>query len=276
MTTTWFITGAGSGFGREWAEAALERGDRVAATARSADRLGELADRYGDAVVPLALDVTDREQVRAVVAEAHDRLGRLDVVVNNAGFGHLGMVEELGEDEIRASLETNLLGTLWVTQAALPLLRAQGSGHLVQVTSEGGVTAFPQFGAYHAAKWAVEGLSQSLRQEVAGFGIRVTCVEPGPYATDFAARGLRRSDELAAYDDLRGSIDRTAWQLGDPRATRAAILAVVDAEEPPARIVFGRALAGIEADYAERLATWRRWEPVSLAAFGEGAGTAAV
>ncbi|HYO36771.1 MAG TPA: SDR family NAD(P)-dependent oxidoreductase [Geodermatophilus sp.] len=270
-TKTWFITGASSGFGWEWTEAALERGDRVAATARSTDRLAALAERHGDRVVPLALDVTDRARVLEVVAEAHDRLGRLDVVVNNAGFGHLGMVEELGESEIRASLETNLLGTLWVTQAVLPVLRAQGSGHLVQVTSEGGVTAFPQFGAYHAAKWAVEGLSQSLRQEVAGFGIHVTCVEPGPYATEFVARGLRRSVTLPTYDPLRDSIDRSSWQVGEVRATRQAVLALVDAAEPPARLVLGRALAGIEADYAERLRTWREWDPVSLAAFGTGA-----
>jgi NAD(P)-dependent dehydrogenase (short-subunit alcohol dehydrogenase family) len=166
-------------------------------------------------------------------------------------------------------LETNLLGTLWVTQAVLPIMRAQGSGHIVQVTSEGGVTAFPQFGAYHAGKWAVEGLSQSLRQEVAGFGIHVTCVEPGPYATGFGTTGLRRSDPLPAYDPVRDAIDRSSWLVGDPAATRSAILAVVDAEQPPPRIVFGRGLEGIEADYAERLRIWREWQPVSLAAFGE-------
>lgn len=264
---SWFITGAASGLGREWTEAALDRGDRVAATARSVDRLDDLTARYGDAVQVLALDVTDREQVAAAVRQGHERLGRLDVVVNNAGFGHFGMVEEISEAEIRSSLETNLLGTLWVTQAVLPILRAQGSGHIVQVTSEGGVTAFPQFGAYHASKWAVEGLSQSLRQEVAGFGVHVTCVEPGPYATGFGT-GLRRSAPRPEYDALRAVIDRESWRLGDPAATRPAILAVVDAERPPARVVLGNALAGIEADYAERLRTWREWQPVSLAAFG--------
>ena len=265
---TWFITGAASGFGREWAEAALDRGDRVAATARSVDRLDELVRRYGDAAVTLELDVSDRAQVAAAVARAHGRFGRLDVVVNNAGFGHLGMVEEISEDEIRASIETNLLGTLWVTQAVLPILRQQRSGHLVQVTSEGGITAFPQFAAYHASKWAVEGLSQSLRLEVADFGVHVTCVEPGPYATEFGSRGLRRSSPNPAYNALRETIDRSSWALGDPSATRTAILAVVDAENPPARIVFGRALEGIENDYAERLRTWHAWEATSLSAFG--------
>ena len=265
----WFMTGASSGFGREWAEAALDRGDHVAATARSLDRLEDLVHRYGDAVLPLQLDVTDRTQVRTAVAEAHTRLGRLDVVVNNAGFGQLGMVEELTEDDIRASLETNFLGTLWVTQAVLPILRSQGKGHIVQVTSEGGITAFAQFGAYHASKWAVEGLTQSLRAEVAAFGIHVTCVEPGPYATGFGGTGLRSSAPLADYDGLRDSIDRSGWLLGDPAATRPAILSVVDAENPPSRILFGRALDGIEADYAERLRTWRTWQPTSLAAFGD-------
>ena len=165
-------------------------------------------------------------------------------------------------------LETNLLGTLWVTQAVLPVLRAQGSGHIVQVTSEGGITAFPQFSSYHANKWAVEGLSQSLRLEVAAFGIHVTCVEPGPYATGFASSGLRRSTPLPEYDTVRGAIDRSSWLLGDPTATRSAILAVVDAANPPSRVVFGRSLEGIEIDYAERLRTWREWQATSLAAFG--------
>ncbi|PRZ44293.1 NADP-dependent 3-hydroxy acid dehydrogenase YdfG [Antricoccus suffuscus] len=270
---TWFITGASNGFGREWTEAALERGDQVAATARSVDRLDDLVVRYGDAVLPLQLDVTNRTQVTHAVGEAHQHFGRLDVVINNAGFGQVGMVEELREHEIRTSLETNFLGMLWVTQAVLPILRAQGSGHIVQVTSEGGIVAFPQFGAYHASKWAVEGLSQSLRLEVADFGIHVTCVEPGPYATGFGSTGLRRSAALPAYNRVRDGIDRSSWLRGDPAATRQAILAVVDAPNPPPRVVFGRALAGIEAEYAERLYTWREWQPTSLAAFGDPPAT---
>ena len=269
MSKTWFITGASSGFGREWAEAALDRGDRVVATARSVDRLTHLGSRYGDHVLVLRLDVTRRQEVMDAVHAAHTHFGRLDVVVNNAGYGHLGMVEELTEREIRDELETNLLGTLWVTQAVLPILREQRSGHIVQVTSEGGVTAFPQFGAYHASKWAVEGLSQALAHEVDAFGIKVTCVEPGPYSTSFGATGLRRSAEDPVYDGVRADIDRTGWALGDPAATRPAILAVVDSDEPPLRVLFGRSFTDLEIEYESRLSTWRAWQPISQAAFGE-------
>ena len=266
---TWFITGASSGFGREWAEAALDRGDRVVATARSVDRLTDLATRYGDNVFILGLDVTDRAAVFDAVNAAHEHFGRLDIVVNNAGYGQLGMVEELSETDIRDELETNLLGTLWVTQAVLPILRAQAAGHILQVTSEGGVTAFPQFGAYHASKWAVEGLSQALAHEIDAFGVKVTCIEPGPYSTSFGATGLRRSIENPAYDSVRAGIDRTGWALGDPAATRAAILEVVDSDEPPLRVLFGHSFADLETEYETRLSTWRAWQPISLAAFGE-------
>ncbi|MBE1876678.1 SDR family NAD(P)-dependent oxidoreductase [Myceligenerans pegani] len=272
MTTTqpkaWFITGASRGFGRLWAEAALDRGDRVAATARDVAALAPLADRFGEAVLPLRLDVTDRAAVSEAVSRAVERFGRLDVVVNNAGYGQFGMVEELTEAEVRAELETNFFGTLWVTQAVLPVLRAQGSGHVVQVTSEGGVRAYPGIGAYHASKWAVEGLSESLAQEVASFGIHVTMLEPGPYATEFAgSRSLRVSDPLPAYDDVRAATAHE-WVLGEPEATKEAILAVADAENPPLRIVVGHTLGEIEEIYAGRLSTWREWAAVGLAAFG--------
>jgi NAD(P)-dependent dehydrogenase (short-subunit alcohol dehydrogenase family) len=268
VSKTWFITGTSKGFGSEWAHAALDRGDHVAATARNVDTLQPLVDQYGDLVLPLQLDVTDRAAAFDRVQRAAAHFGELDVVVNSAGYGHFGMVEEVSEDEIRAELETNLLGALWVTQAALPVLRAQGSGHIIQVTSEGGIRAFPEFGAYHASKWALEGLSESLAQEVASFGIHITCVEPGPYATDFGAGGLQRSSENPAYDQVRDSI-RVSWQPGDPTATRAAILQVVDAERPPLRILFGRSLDAVTAEYHQRLATWTEWQPVSLAAYGE-------
>jgi len=164
MTKIWFITGASKGFGREWADAALERGDKVAATARTLETLDALVDTYGDAVLPLHLDVVDRDADVDAVKRAADHFGKLDVVINNAGYGHFGMIEELTEDEVRAQLETNLFGALWVTQAALPIMRAQGSGHIIQVSSIGGITAFPGIGAYHASKWALEGFSQSLAQ----------------------------------------------------------------------------------------------------------------
>lgn len=269
---TWFITGTSRGFGREWAIAALDRGDRVAATARDTATLDDLVSTYGDAVLPLALDVTDRAACIAAVQSAHERFGRLDVVVNNAGYGQFGMVEELSEAESRDQIETNLFGALWVTQAALPFLREQGSGHIVQVSSIGGISAFPTVGIYHASKWALEGISQALAQEVAGFGIKVTLVEPGGYSTDWGGASARHATPIAAYDGVREAAANRPSRRGtpgDPVATRAAILQVVDADEPPLRIFFGQApLAIATADYEQRLATWNQWQPVSLAAHG--------
>ena len=275
MAKTWFITGTSRGFGREWAIAALERGDRVAATARDVASLDDLAAAHGDALLPLALDVTDRAAAFAAVARAHEHFGRLDVVVNNAGYGQFGMVEELSEEEARAQIETNVFGALWVTQAALPFLRAQGSGHILQVSSIGGISAFPGIGMYHASKWALEGLSQALAQEVAAFGVRVTLIEPGGYATDWGGSSARHTTEHPDYAEVRESVRagrarRTATP-GDPVATRAAVLELVDAEDPPLRVFFGTAPLGIAtADYESRLAEWRAWEPLSIAAHGDG------
>ena len=158
----WFITGSSKGFGRVWVEAALARGDRVAATARDVSALKDLAGKYGDAIAAIKLDVNDKRAVDAAVAEAHRRFGRLDVVINNAGYGQFGAIEEITEAEARAQIETNVFGALWVTQAALPIMRAQGSGHIIQISSIGGVNAFPNLGLYHASKWALEGFSQAL------------------------------------------------------------------------------------------------------------------
>ena len=271
MSRTWFMTGTSTGFGRLWAEAALERGDRVVATARVVSTLDDLLAEYGSAVLTLALDVTDRGAVLAAVEHAVERFGGLDVVVNNAGYGHFGMVEELTEHELRAQMETNFFGAVWVTQAVLPVLRQQRSGRLLQVTSEGGVRAYPGIGAYHASKWALEGLSESLRQEVADLGVDVICVEPGPYATDWLARGSRRSTELEDYAAVRGA-NAGEFEVGDPTATKAAILEIVDAAEPPSRVILGRTFPDIEAIYEDRLATWRAWQPLSLRAFGPRVG----
>ena len=268
MAKNWFITGTTSGFGSEWTRAALERGDRVAAAARRVERLQPLVDEFGDAVLPVELDVTDRATAFAAVRAAATHLGSLDVVVNNAGYGHHAMVEELTEDDVRRSLETNFFGALWATQAALPIMREQGSGRILQVTSEGGVLTFPQFGAYHAAKWALEGLSQTLAAEVASFGVRVTLVEPGPYTTDFGGGGLQGSDPNPAYDGVRAGL-LTDFEPGTPSATRGAILRLVDSDDPPLRLHLGRGIPAIEREYAERLATWRSWQDVSEAAFGE-------
>jgi NAD(P)-dependent dehydrogenase (short-subunit alcohol dehydrogenase family) len=270
---TWFITGTSRGFGREWTIAALDRGDRVAATARDVSTLDDLVAKYGDAILPIALDVTDRAADFAAVAFAHDHFGHLDVVVNNAGYGQFGMVEELSEDDARRQIETNLFGALWVTQAALPFLREQGGGHILQVSSIGGISAFPNVGMYHASKWGLEGFSQALSQEVADFGIAVTIVEPGGFATDWAGPSAGHATANPAYDDIREKAQRWRAQRtaspGDPVASSTAVLAVVDAERPPLRIFLGEApLAIATADYESRLATWREWQPVSAAAQG--------
>ena len=272
----WFITGTSRGFGRVWAEAALERGDQVAATARDVQTLAPLVGRFGDRVAPLALDVTDRAAVFAAVAEAHRRFGRLDVAINNAGYGLFGAIEEVSEANARAQIDTNLFGALWVTQAVLPIMRAQGSGHIIQVSSIGGVNAFPTVGLYHASKWALEGFSQSLSAEVAGFGIKVTLIEPGGYATDWSGPSAVRSAELPAYATARANIAslRGSFKPGDPQATAAAILKVVDAAEPPLRIFLGTTgLPMTRAEYTRRLQVWEQWNDVAVAAQGNAPST---
>jgi len=249
----WFITGTSKGFGRVWAEAALARGDRVAATARDVRTLAPLVTRYRDQVAALALDVTNRGAVFEAVSQAHERFGRIDVAINNAGYGLFGAIEEINEADARAQMETNLFGALWVTQAVLPIMRAQHSGHIIQVSSIGGVNAFPTIGLYHASKWGLEGFSQSLAAEVAPFGIKVTLIEP------------------AGYDAARAAIDNIRRNAvpGDPNATGAAILQVVDAKDPPLRIFFGTAgLPMTRAEYSKRIETWERWNDVSTAAQG--------
>jgi NAD(P)-dependent dehydrogenase (short-subunit alcohol dehydrogenase family) len=268
-TKTWFITGASRGFGRAWAQAALSRGDRVAAAARDTETLKPLADEYPDALLPLSLDVTDRPAVFAAVAEAAQHFGRIDVAVNNAGYGLFGMVEEVTEEQARAQLETNLFGALWVTQAVLPVLRAQGSGHIIQVSSIGGIAAFPSLGLYHASKWGLEGMSEALAQEVAHLGIKVTLVEPGPYDTDWSGSSGAHTTPIPAYDPVREA--RRAAQAtrvaGDHRATADAIFAVVDAEKPPLRIFLGGWPYPVaERAYQERLSTWEQWRAVAEAA----------
>jgi NAD(P)-dependent dehydrogenase (short-subunit alcohol dehydrogenase family) len=242
----WFITGASRGFGREFAVAALERGERVAATARDASALDDLSARFGDRLLALELDVNDRAADFEAVRRAHDRFGRLDIVVNNAGYGHFGMFEELSEADLRNQLETNLFGAVWVTQAALPLLRAQGSGHIIQMSSIGGIGAFANMSAYDASKWALEAMSESLSAEVSKFGINVTLIEPGLFVTDWAGNSARRSQPLAEYDDIREADERRRGGLtpGDPKAAAQALLEVVDAEKPPLRVLFGADVLG--------------------------------
>jgi NAD(P)-dependent dehydrogenase (short-subunit alcohol dehydrogenase family) len=259
----WFITGCSKGFGRVWAEAALERGDKVAATARDASTLSGLTEKYGDDVLTMALDVQDHDADVAAVQAAHEKFGRLDVVVNNAGYGLFGAVEEVSETEARDQIETNLFGALWVTQAAVPIMREQGSGHIIQVSSIGGVTAFAGVGLYHASKWGLEAFSQSLSIEVADFGINVTLVEPQGYSTDWSGPSGVRAEEMAAYDPMREARAkfRGSVEPGDPDATGASILKLVDAEKPPLRCFFGASAFGIvRPDYESRLASWEEWD----------------
>jgi NAD(P)-dependent dehydrogenase (short-subunit alcohol dehydrogenase family) len=269
---TWFITGTSRGFGREWAVAALARGDRVVGTARNPSTLDDLAEQYPDSFLALPLDVTDRDAVFKIVAQAHDHFGELDIVVNNAGYGHFGMIEEVNEQDARDQIETNLFGALWVTQAALPYLRAQGKGHFLQVSSIGGISAFQGVGLYHASKWGLEGFSQALASEVQDFGIHVTLIEPGGFSTDWADASARHSEEIDVYAPVwaerRSSM--ASRKRGDPRASAEAVLKVVDADPPPLRCFFGDAPLGIaEADYAGRLAVWREWQPVAELAQGD-------
>ena len=268
----WFITGSSKGFGRIWAEAALERGDKVAATARDASTLAPLTEKYGDDVLTLALDVQDMEADYAAVKKAHEVFGRLDVVVNNAGYGLFGTVEEVSAEQARDQVETNVFGALWVTKAALPILREQGSGRIIQVSSIGGVTAFPGIGMYHASKWALEAFSQSLSQEVAGFGIHVTLVEPQGYSTDWGGPSAIQAEHLPAYDGVReaNAKRRGSSKPGDPDASGPAILKLVDAEKPPLRCFFGaNALNMVRPDYESRLASWQEWDWLAQEAQGE-------
>jgi NAD(P)-dependent dehydrogenase (short-subunit alcohol dehydrogenase family) len=269
---TWFITGSSRGLGRAWAEAALERGDRVAATARRAASVEGLRETYGDRVLPLALDVTDRAAVVEAVALAHAHFGRLDVVVNNAGYGLFGAVEEVSEEDARAQIETNVFGALWVTQAVLPHLREQAGGHILQVSSMGGLQAIPNLGLYHASKWALEGFSESLAGEVAAFGIKVTLIEPGPYRTDWGGDSAVHAAPQPQYEPLRAELAEAfgTYRFADPAATGPAILAVVDAPDPPLRLLLGsQPVEWIKDVYARRMAVWEDWADVSRTADGE-------
>ena len=271
MQKTWFITGASRGFGRIWAEAALKRGDRVTATGRKLADVADLKERFGDAVLPLVLDVTDSEQVPQLVQQAYKHFGRLDVLVNNAGTSLFAATEEASDEQIRGLFDANYLGMVRVLRAALPLLRKQGSGHILGVSSGLGITALPLIGFYCATKWAVEALHESLAQEVKPFGIKVTLVEPGAYATDFG-KSAEIADALEPYAEFRKQfLTRLAnLERGDPEATAEAVLKLVDTNDPPLRLGLGTSILPRARDaYRERLATWEAWEDVSNAAMGE-------
>lgn len=268
----WFITGSSRGFGRIWTEAALQRGDNVVATARRLESISNLKEKYGKKVLTLALDVTNTSEVKTVLEQGYEHFGRLDVILNNAGYSLVGTIEEAGLDDVRALYETNVFGALSVIQAALPLLRKQGGGHIVGVSSSLGLESMPVIGYYCSTKWAFEAIHESLAAEVRSFGIKVTLIEPGAYATEFGTpESLKMANGLDIYSDFKARFVQGLRNLerGNPTATPAAIFAVVDAEQPPLRLFLGnQTLPAVRKAYKERLATWQAWEEVSNAAQG--------
>lgn len=268
----WFITGASRGFGRVWTEAALQRGDKVAATARKLESISVLNERYGENVLTLELDVTNGEQVKLVVEKAHAHFGRLDIVLNNAGYALAGTIEEANPEDIRAQYETNVIGPVAVIQAALPLLRAQGGGHILGTSSNLGHVTLPVVGYYASSKWAFEAIHESLAAEVKSYGIKVTIIEPGAYATEFGSQeSIKFAKGLDIYTDFKSHFFQQlqTMERGDPDATSNPLFQVVDAENPPLRFFLGNQnLPWVRKAYDERIATWEEWQEVSDAAQG--------
>lgn len=265
----WFITGATRGLGRAFTQAALDAGDRVVGAARSIELLDDLAAAHPGRLVTVRVDVTDRAAVFAAVEQAVAAFGRLDVVVNNAGTVAAGAVEEFTEAEARAHMDVNFFGPLWVSQAVLPHLRAQGSGHLVQISSIGGIAAHASSGMYNAGKWALEGMSEALAMEAARFGIRTTIVEPGGYWTDLWSN-MTTAAPMEAYEPMRAELAKLYAEGSvdsEPRLAAEALLKLVNSEEPPLRLILGSAVFdGALAICRDRIATWQGWEEVSRAA----------
>ena len=269
----WFITGASRGFGRVWTEAALKRGDKVAATARTLASITDLNQKYGANVLTLELDVTKADQVQTAVAKAHAHFGRLDIVLNNAGYALVGTIEEASLDDVQALYETNIFGAISVIQAALPLLRKQGWGHILGTSSNLGHVTLPVIGYYCSSKWAFEAIHESLAAEVKPFGINVTIIEPGAYATEFGSQeSLKHASGLPIYEDFKTEFfgGLKTMERGEPNATPEALFKIVDAENPPLRIFLGsHNLPWVRTAYAERLPTWEAWESVSVQAQGK-------
>jgi len=271
MAKTIFITGASRGFGKIWAEAFLKRGDNVVATARNVETLNDLVQQYGEAVLPIQLDVNNKTQGIAAVQAAKAKFGSIDVLINNAGYGLFGTIEETSEQQAREQIETNVFGLLWLTQAVLPVMREQGHGHIIQVSSVLGITTLPTLGLYNASKFAVEGLSETLATEVKGFGINVSLIEPNGFSTDWAGSSAAQAEPIAAYDDVKAAFQASLKDndFGDPDATVDAVLKLVDSENPPLRLFLGKvAYPWVKQVYASRLAEWEEWKDVAAAAHG--------
>ena len=259
MSKTWLITGASSGLGRLMTERLLARGDRVVAALRRQGVLDELQQTYGESLTVLSLDLTDVSRIHEVTREAFTRMGRIDVVVSNAGYGLFGAAEELSDEQIDHQIATNLAGSIQLIRAALPHLRAQGGGRIVQVSSEGGQKAYPNFSLYHATKWGIEGFVESTAQEVAPFGIDFIIVEPGPTATGFGA-GLVHGTPMEVYDatpagDVRRAVADGSFEIkGDAARTVDAMIAAADEPKPPLRLALGSsAYEGIKQALEARL-----------------------
>ena len=275
---TWFITGASTGFGRLLAEEVLKSGGRVVATARKMDKVADLEMKYPETAKALALDVTDPAQVDSVVKQAFAKFGQVDVLVNNAGYGVAGAIEEVSEAEFMPMFETNVFGLLRVTRAFLPHLRKQRSGHIINLSSIGGLVASPGIGFYNATKFAVEGLSEALAAELAPLGIHVTIVEPGPFRTDFLGRsGVVAKDRIADYDGTAGNMrtyfaENNGKQKGDPLRAVHAMMQVVESPNPPLRLLLG---ASALQRLRSKTSAWEKevaaWEKVTVGAdFPEG------
>ncbi|MEV6607127.1 SDR family oxidoreductase [Kutzneria sp. NPDC051319] len=257
---TWLITGINSGFGRQLTEQLLQRGDRVAGTVRRPGTVADLEDKYGDQLRVARLDVTDTAAIRDTVDRAFNELGRIDVVVNNAGYGLFGAAEEVTDEQITHILATNLVGSIQVVRAALPHLRAQGDGRLIQLSTYGGQATNPGASLYHASKWGIEGFMESVAKEVAPFGIEVTIVQPGGARTEFRFDSLRTATPIPAYDHspaamTRAAGDRDRPSLGDPAKMAACIIASADRSPAPKRLVLGSdSYRFLHAALTERLA----------------------
>ncbi|PZF74738.1 SDR family NAD(P)-dependent oxidoreductase [Taibaiella soli] len=271
MAKTIFITGASRGFGKIWAEAFLKRGDNVVATARDINSLSDLVATYGRAVLPLQLDVNDRTADFEAVQKAKEHFGTIDVLINNAGFGLFGSIEETSEQQARDQMETNFFGLLWLTQAIVPVMRAQGHGHIIQLSSVLGLVTLPVLGLYNASKFAVEGLSETLATEVKPFGINVTLVEPNGFTTDWAGSSAFHTESMPEYDQIKADFHAglTPDSFGKPEATTDAILKLIDSNNPPLRLLLGKvAYPFVKQVYASRHDEWNEWETVSAAAHG--------
>jgi NAD(P)-dependent dehydrogenase (short-subunit alcohol dehydrogenase family) len=273
----WLITGSSRGLGRAIAEAVLAKGDRLLATARNTQALNDLVDRFGDRIAPFPLDVADSAAAAEAVKTAVSKFGRLDVLVNNAGYGTVSPIEDTSIEEFRNQIETNLLGPIYTTRAAIPIMREQGAGHIIQFSSVGGRTGAMGRAAYSAAKWGIEGFSEVLAKEVTPLGIKVTILEPGGFRTDFAAPSTIQTHIRPEYDSTVGAAARfqneySGKQPGDPRKAAEIVLKVADMDEPPLRLLLGSDAVKIaeQADRA-RMESDRRWRELSVSSdFREG------